>query len=171
MSSAQYPLRQSGIYHSRPTLDPSIENLTAIVCSATSISRFQAIRALLDTADCWSKIYALSCSPSFKEMLACFTDQQLARIQHVSIDLRSSAAEISPPPTYSTTPTSLPQLPKAQWTPAPQPTSSTPTSPPFNQPPRLPLTYRPLPQMHPSLNRRQKLRHAHRLRAHPACRI
>jgi hypothetical protein len=95
MSSAQYPLRQSGIYHSRPTLDPSIENLTAIVCSATSISRFQAIRALLDTADCWSKIYALSCSPSFKEMLACFTDQQLARIQHVSIDLRSSAAEIA----------------------------------------------------------------------------
>jgi hypothetical protein len=28
-------------------------------------------------------------------MLACFTDQQLARIQHVSIDLRSSAAEIA----------------------------------------------------------------------------
>jgi hypothetical protein len=41
------------------------------------------------------KTLPLSRSPIHKEILACFNSQQLARIQHISIDVCSSAAEIA----------------------------------------------------------------------------
>jgi len=95
MSSSEQPLRQSGIYRNLPSWDSTVKDLTAIVCGATGISGFHAIRALLDTPNRWSKVYALSRSPLSKEMLSFLTEQQLARLQHVSIDLSSPADEIA----------------------------------------------------------------------------
>ncbi|KAH7110540.1 hypothetical protein B0J11DRAFT_498981 [Dendryphion nanum] len=95
MNTTTQPLRQSGIYRNLPTFDPSIKDLKAIVCGATGISGFHTIRALLDTPDRWSKVYALSRSPLSDELLAFLTDQQRSRIQHVSVDLTSSAREIA----------------------------------------------------------------------------
>jgi nucleoside-diphosphate-sugar epimerase len=95
MSSSSQPLRQSGIFRNLPTFDPSIKGLKAIVCGATGISGFHTIRALLDTPDRWSKIYALSRSPLSDDILAFLTEQQRSRIQHVSIDLSSSGDEIA----------------------------------------------------------------------------
>jgi hypothetical protein len=57
--------------------------------------RLPPIRALLDTPNRWSKIYALSRRPLSKDMLAFFTNQQQTRLQHVSIDLSSSAEYIA----------------------------------------------------------------------------
>ncbi|KAI4924640.1 hypothetical protein J4E85_007757 [Alternaria conjuncta] len=94
-SSSQQPLRQSGIYHNLPTFDSSARDLKAIVCGATGISGFNTIRSLLDTPDRWSKIYALSRSPISKELLSFLTDEQRARLQHISIDLSSSSGEIA----------------------------------------------------------------------------
>ncbi|KAE8822955.1 hypothetical protein PTNB85_10343 [Pyrenophora teres f. teres] len=95
MTSANQPLRQSGIYRNLPTFDPSVKGLKAIVCGATGLSGFHTIRALLDTPDRWSKIYALSRSPLSDEILALLTSQQRSRIQHVSIDLTCSGAQIA----------------------------------------------------------------------------
>lgn len=95
MTSSTQPLRQSGIYRNLPTFDPAIKGLKAIVCGATGISGFHTIRALLDTPERWSKIYALSRSPLSDELLAFLTDQQRSRIQHVSIDLGSSSTKIA----------------------------------------------------------------------------
>lgn len=95
MSSSQFPLRQSGIYHNLPTFDPEVKNLKAIVCGATGISGFHAIRALLDTPDRWSTIYALSRSPLSNELLAFLNDQQRARIQNLSVDLTGSSEDIA----------------------------------------------------------------------------
>ena len=95
MSSSSQPLRQSGIFRNLPTFDPSIKGLKAIVCGATGISGFHTIRALLDTPDRWSTIYALSRSPLSDDILAFLTEQQRSRIQHVSIDLSSSGDEIA----------------------------------------------------------------------------
>jgi hypothetical protein len=95
MSSSQHPLRQSGIYRNLPTFDPNIKGLEAIVCGATGISGFNAIRSLLDTPDRWSTIYALSRSPLSKDLLVLLTDEQRSRIQHVSIDLGCSGQDIA----------------------------------------------------------------------------
>ena len=95
MTSTTQPLRQSDIYRNLPTFDPSIKGLKAIVCGATGLSGFHTIRALLDTPDRWSKIYALSRSPLSNEILAILTDQQRSRIQHVSIDLSSPGRDIA----------------------------------------------------------------------------
>ncbi|CAG5156869.1 uncharacterized protein ALTATR162_LOCUS4662 [Alternaria atra] len=94
-SSLEQPLRQSGIYRNLPTFDSSVKNLKAIVCGATGISGFNTIRSLLDTPDRWSKIYAVSRKPFSKELLAFFTDEQRARLQHISIDLSSSGDDIA----------------------------------------------------------------------------
>jgi nucleoside-diphosphate-sugar epimerase len=95
MSSSQQPLRQSGIYRNLPTFDPAIQGLKAIVCGATGISGFHAIRALLYTPDRWSKIYAISGSPLSDEILAFLTEQQRSRIQHVSVDPSSTSEQIA----------------------------------------------------------------------------
>ncbi|KAK4624442.1 hypothetical protein CLAFUW4_06024 [Fulvia fulva] len=95
MSSANYPLRQSGIYRNLPQFDPSIKNLKAIICGATGISGFNALRALRDTPDRWSKVYTLSRSPLKQEMLNLLTEKQRCKIQHVSVDLTSSGDSVA----------------------------------------------------------------------------
>lgn len=95
MSSTQYPLRQSGIYRNLPSFDPQIKDLKAIVCGASGISGYHTIRALLDTPGRWAKVYALSRSPLSDKLLAFFTEEQRSRIEHVSIDLGSTAEDIA----------------------------------------------------------------------------
>lgn len=95
MSSSQYPLRQSGIYRNLPSFDPSIKGLNALVLGATGISGFHTIRALLDTPERWSKVYAVSRSGLSKKMLSLLTEEQQSRIHHVSIDMNSSAEDIA----------------------------------------------------------------------------
>jgi nucleoside-diphosphate-sugar epimerase len=95
MSASQHPLRQSGIYYNLPTFDPSLTDLKAIVCGATGISGFNTIRALLDTPDRWSAVYALSRSPLPDSLLSLLTASQRSRIQHVSIDLTSDGPGIA----------------------------------------------------------------------------
>ncbi|KAK4897782.1 hypothetical protein LTR27_004554 [Elasticomyces elasticus] len=95
MGSEQHPLRQSGIYRNLPTFDESIRGLKAIVVGATGISGFNTMRSLLDTPDRWATIYALSRSPPTDEMLSLFSSEQQSRIQHVSVDLKSSGEDIA----------------------------------------------------------------------------
>ena len=95
MSSSQFPLRQSGIYRNLPSFDPSLKGLKALVVGATGISGFNTIRALLDTPDRWSKVYAVSRSPLSEKSLSLLSQQQRSRIQHVSVDMTSSAEDIA----------------------------------------------------------------------------
>jgi nucleoside-diphosphate-sugar epimerase len=95
MGSTSQPLRQSGIFRNLPTFNPSIKGLKAIVCGASGISGFHTIRALLDTPDRWSTIYAISRRPLSDDILAFLTEQQRSRIQHVSVDLSSSSEDIA----------------------------------------------------------------------------
>lgn len=95
MSSESYPLRQSGIYRNLPTFDPNISGLGAAICGASGISGFNTLRILLESPERWSAIYSLSRSPIPDSQLALLTDQQRARIHHVSIDLSSNGAQIA----------------------------------------------------------------------------
>lgn len=95
MSSSRYPLRQSGIYRNLPTFDPSLKNLRALVLGATGISGFHTIRALLDSQERWSKVYAVSRNPLSRKLLALLTEEQQSRLQHVSVDMTSSAEDIA----------------------------------------------------------------------------
>lgn len=95
MSSSQHPLRQSGIYRNLPSFDPSLKDLKALVLGATGISGFHTIRALLDTPERWSKIYAVSRSPLSDKLLSLLPEGQRSRIQHVSVDMTSSASDIA----------------------------------------------------------------------------
>lgn len=93
--SRAFPLRNSGIYRNLPGFDPSIRGLSALVCGATGISGFHAIRALLDTPNRWGKIYALSRKPIAESQLALLEPSQRERIKHLPIDLMASPAQIS----------------------------------------------------------------------------
>jgi nucleoside-diphosphate-sugar epimerase len=95
MSSCQFPLCQSGIFRNLPSFDPSIKDLKALVLGETGISGFHTIRALLDTPDRWSKVYAVSRSPLSEKLLSLLPQEQRSRIQHVSIDMTSSAEDIA----------------------------------------------------------------------------
>ncbi|GAB1731878.1 hypothetical protein NU195Hw_g9250t1 [Hortaea werneckii] len=95
MSSANHPLRQSGIYRNLPTFDSSVRGLTAIVVGATGISGMNTIRSLLDVPGRWETVYALSRSPFSEEVLSLFSFEQRNRIKHVSVDLTGSASEIA----------------------------------------------------------------------------
>jgi nucleoside-diphosphate-sugar epimerase len=86
MGSESQPLRNSGIYHNLPTFSLSIKNLTAIVTGANGISGFHTVRALLDSPQRWSKIYAMSRSPPPKVMMDLLTEEQRAKVQHVKSD-------------------------------------------------------------------------------------
>lgn len=90
MSSQSYPLRQSGIYRILPTFDPSIKNLTAVVCGATGISGFHAVRALLDSPDRSRTIYTVSRKPLSDAQLAFIPKNLHSRIKHVAVDFSSS---------------------------------------------------------------------------------
>ncbi|PSN61180.1 NAD(P)-binding protein [Corynespora cassiicola Philippines] len=95
MSSSSYPLRTSGIYRNLPTFDPEIKGLKAVVCGATGISGFHTLRALLDTPDRWSTVYAISRRPLSEALLSFFTPEQRSRIHHIAVDLAKSAEEIA----------------------------------------------------------------------------
>jgi nucleoside-diphosphate-sugar epimerase len=94
MSSEQYPLRQSGIYRNLPSFDPALTGLKAIVCGATGISGFHDIRALLDSPDRWSTIYAVSRSPLSAKLQSLLSEDQRSRIHHISVDLSNSSDQI-----------------------------------------------------------------------------
>lgn len=95
MGSEGYPLRNVGIYRNLPSFDPSLTGLKAIICGATGISGFNTLRALLSDTNRWSKIYLLSRSPLKEEAAALLTPEERARTQHISVDLTSSATDIS----------------------------------------------------------------------------
>ncbi|KAM0438171.1 hypothetical protein ACHAQK_006905 [Fusarium lateritium] len=94
MSSRLQPLRTSGVFRNLPQFGPELKGLTAIVCGASGISGFHALRALLDTPR-WSHIVILSRSPLSDKAKSFLSDDQLARITHVSVDLLSSAESIA----------------------------------------------------------------------------
>ncbi|KAI0468463.1 hypothetical protein F4859DRAFT_517017 [Xylaria cf. heliscus] len=94
MSSRDHPLRQCGIYRNLPQFGPSDTGLTAIVCGATGISGFHALRALLDSPR-WSHIFILSRSPLSEKAKSFLSQEQLSRTTHVSVDLLSSAESIA----------------------------------------------------------------------------
>ncbi|KAM3419965.1 hypothetical protein BST61_g3281 [Cercospora zeina] len=95
MSSAKYPLRNSGIYRNLPTFDPSIKGLTALICGGTGISGFHALRALLDSPERWSTIFILSRSPLPEQMSALLTEAQRQRTKHISVNLQDSPEKIA----------------------------------------------------------------------------
>ncbi|PPJ54556.1 hypothetical protein CBER1_06642 [Cercospora berteroae] len=95
MSSANYPLRNSGIYRNIPTFDPSIKGLTALICGGSGISGFHALRALLDSPERWSTIYILSRSPLPEKMAALLTENQRKRTKHIPVNLQGSGEEIA----------------------------------------------------------------------------
>jgi nucleoside-diphosphate-sugar epimerase len=95
MSSESYPVRNIGIYHSLPTFDPSIRGLTAVITGANGISGFAMLRALLDSPERWSKIYAISRRPPAKEMMNLLQPDQRSRVQHVACDFLDSPEDIA----------------------------------------------------------------------------
>lgn len=95
MTSQNYPLRQIGIYHNLPNFDPSIKGLTAIITGANGISGFYTMRALLDSPERWSKIYALSRRPPSETMMNLLTEEQRSRVQHVPCDFLEPASSIA----------------------------------------------------------------------------
>lgn len=95
MGSERYPVHDRGIYHSLPTFDPSITGLTAVVTGANGISGFHTLRALLDSPQRWSKVYALSRRPPPPEMLALLSESQRSRVQHVAVDFLNDPQSIA----------------------------------------------------------------------------
>ena len=95
MSSENYPVRNSGIYHSLPQFDPAIKNLTAIVTGANGISGFHTIRALLDSPQRWAKIYAMSRRPPPEGMMALLTAEQKEKVVHVASDFLKDSKEVA----------------------------------------------------------------------------
>ncbi|CAG9989219.1 unnamed protein product [Clonostachys byssicola] len=94
MSSRLQPLRNSGLFRNLPQFGPEVGGLTAIVCGASGISGFHALRALLDTPR-WTRIFIVSRSPLSEEAKSFFTSKQLSRVTHVPVDLSSSAESIA----------------------------------------------------------------------------
>ncbi|VUC32359.1 unnamed protein product [Clonostachys rosea] len=94
MSSRLQPLRTSGVFRNLPQFGPELTGLTAIVCGATGISGFHALRALLDTPR-WSRIFVLSRSPLSDDAKSFLSDEQLSRVTHVSVDLLSPPVSIA----------------------------------------------------------------------------
>lgn len=95
MSSSNYPLRQSGIYHNLPDFDPSIKGLSAVICGANGISGSNAIRALLDASHRWTYIYTLARRPLSDKQLSLIPKDLHNRIKHVSIDLSASSKDVA----------------------------------------------------------------------------
>ncbi|KAF2968026.1 hypothetical protein GQX73_g5562 [Xylaria multiplex] len=94
MSSRDRPLRTCGIYRNLPEFGPSVSGLTAIICGATGVSGFHALRALLSSPR-WSRIFILSRSPLSSTARSFLSNEQLFRTTYVSVDLLSSAETIS----------------------------------------------------------------------------
>ncbi|KAK3672160.1 hypothetical protein LTR78_007913 [Recurvomyces mirabilis] len=94
MGSQGLPLKTNGIFHSLPTFSPDVKGLTAIITGANGISGFHTMRALLDSPERWTKIWAASRRPPPKEMMALLTEDQRSRVVHVACDFLSSPEDI-----------------------------------------------------------------------------
>ena len=95
MGSERLPLQNKGIYRNLPTFSPDIKGLTAIVTGANGISGFHTMRALLESPERWTKVWAASRRPPPKEMMALLTEDQRSRVEHVACDFLSSGEEIA----------------------------------------------------------------------------
>lgn len=95
MSSASYPVHDSGIFRNLPTFDESLTGLTAIITGASGISGFGTLRVLLESPQRWTKIFTLSRKPIPDTMLSLLSHDERSRIEHVSVDLMSSPSEIA----------------------------------------------------------------------------
>lgn len=95
MTSKNNNSRQIGIYHNLPSFDPNIKGLTAIITGANGISGFYTMRALLDSPERWSKVYALSRRPPPEDMMNLLTKEQRSRVEHVACDFLQPASTIA----------------------------------------------------------------------------
>ncbi|KIW10997.1 hypothetical protein PV08_10296 [Exophiala spinifera] len=95
MSSAQYPVRNVGIYHNLPQFDPQLSGLTALITGANGISGFNTLRALLNSPQRWGKIYTLSRRPIPPSMLNLLPLNVRSRVHHIGCDLQSDPKEIA----------------------------------------------------------------------------
>ncbi|OAP55594.1 hypothetical protein AYL99_10567 [Fonsecaea erecta] len=95
MSSANYPCRDSGIYHNLPQFDPKLTGLTALITGANGISGYNTLLALLDSPQRWAKVFTLSRRPLPAEMMNLIPAELRNRIQHISCDLQAEPATIA----------------------------------------------------------------------------
>ena len=66
-----------------------------MVTGANGISGFHTLRALLDSPQRWSKIYAVSRRPPPEGMMALLTEEQRAKVEHVASDFLKSPEDIA----------------------------------------------------------------------------
>lgn len=95
MASQGRPTQNRGIFHSLPTFDESIKNKTAIVTGANGISGFHTMRALLDSPERWTKVWAASRRPPPPEMMELLPKEARSRVEHVACDFLSSPEDIA----------------------------------------------------------------------------
>ncbi|KAF2486994.1 hypothetical protein BDY17DRAFT_328568 [Neohortaea acidophila] len=86
MGSERYPLQNKGIFRNLPSFDPNIKGLTALVTGANGISGFHTMRALLESPQRWTKVWAASRRPPPEEMMALLTAEERSRVEHVACD-------------------------------------------------------------------------------------
>jgi len=84
-----------GIFHGLPTFPdtPEYENLTAIVTGASGISGHHMIRALADSSQRWSKIYALARRPP-PDYLLKKLGKQAGMVTHIPLDFFTDPEEM-----------------------------------------------------------------------------
>jgi nucleoside-diphosphate-sugar epimerase len=95
MGSAGLPLQKRGIFNNLPTFDPSIRGKTAIVTGANGISGFHTLRALLDSPERWTKVWAASRRPPPPEMMGLLLEDARSRVEHVACDFLAEPKDIA----------------------------------------------------------------------------
>ncbi|EGP86794.1 unnamed protein product [Zymoseptoria tritici ST99CH_3D7] len=95
MGSAGLPLQNRGIFRNLPTFDPSITGKTAIVTGANGISGFHTLRALLESSQRWTKVWAASRRPPPPEMMDLLPQSARSRVEHVACDFLSEPEDIA----------------------------------------------------------------------------
>ncbi|EME80752.1 uncharacterized protein MYCFIDRAFT_35190 [Pseudocercospora fijiensis CIRAD86] len=95
MGSEAYPVHKSGIFNNLPTFNPSITGKTALITGANGISGFHTMRALLDSPERWTKIWAASRRPPPEEMMNLLSEEHRSRVEHVACDFLSKPEEIA----------------------------------------------------------------------------
>jgi nucleoside-diphosphate-sugar epimerase len=95
MGSENLPLHNNGIFHSLPTFDPALQDLTAVITGANGISGFHMLRALLEEPRRWAKVFALSRRPPPAQMMRLLTEDQRKRFQHIVVDFLQSPESIA----------------------------------------------------------------------------
>lgn len=95
MASSEQTVFSRNIFHGLPTFPDSAEykGLTAIVTGASGISGQHMIRALADSPERWSKIYAVARRPP-PEYLLKKLGKQASLVEHVALDFFSSPEDM-----------------------------------------------------------------------------